>query len=293
VTGIHEERLELAGEGFQVLRAGRGPLVVVLHGFPDHPPTFAAVIDGLAAAGYEVAAPWLRGYAPSTSAGPYHVEQLADDVLALADALGHRRFAVLGHDWGALIGYALCARAPARLTAAVTMAVPHPRAFLASLGRSAQLARSWYMLAFQLPGAARLARARDLALLELLWRRWSPGFRLDAARRRALHDCLAASLPAPIEYYRAMLRPAGAVIRRIRNGDPLLAPLATPLLQLQGADDGCVAPAACRGQARWFRGPFAHEVLAGAGHFLQVEVPEIVVERTLGWLAVHDRRLRS
>jgi pimeloyl-ACP methyl ester carboxylesterase len=253
------------------------PLVIVLHGFPDHPPTFAPVIEALAAGGYHVVAPWLRGYAPSPLAGPFHVDRLADDVLDLATALGHERFALVGHDWGAVITYAACSRAPERVRAAVTMAVPHPLAFLRSIVTTGQLARSWYMLFFQLPGAPAVARARDLALIDRLWRRWSPGYRLAEDERGALHACLRASWPAPLLYYRSQWRWTPEAAR----------PLITPLLQLQGADDGCVAPSAARGQARYFAGPFEEVVLPGVGHFLQVEAPREVAARALAWLRAH------
>ena len=59
-------------------------------------------------------------------------------------------------------------------------------------------------------------------------------------------------------------------------------------MSLQGADDGCVAPSAARGQERFFTGPFEAEVIPGAGHFLQVEVPDLVAARTLDWFAAHD-----
>ncbi len=206
--------------------------MVFLHGFPDHPPTATGFLDELAAAGYEIVAPWMRGYAPSPLAGPYDGAQLGADAIAIADAVaGDRPVHLVGHDWGALVTYAACAIAPARFARAVAMAVPHPRAFVASLARTAQLARSWYMLAFQLPGAPAVARARDLALIDWLWRAWSPGFALPDEARAALHQCLAASLPAPIGYYRALLSLARArpgVARRPPDPPDHRADLAAP-----------------------------------------------------------------
>ncbi len=274
-----------AGGAFQALVAPRpgAPVVVFLHGFPDHPPTATGFLDELAAAGYEIVAPWMRGYAPSPLAGPYDGAQLGADAIAIADAVaGDRPVHLVGHDWGALATYAACAIAPARFARAVAMAVPHPRAFVASLARTAQLARSWYMLAFQLPGAPAVARARDLALIDWLWRAWSPGFALPDEARAALHQCLAASLPAPIGYYRALLSPR-ALARVLRAG-PLTRPITVPTLQLQGADDGCIAPSAARGQARFFTGPFRAEVVDGVGHFLHVEDPGAIAARVIPWL---------
>jgi pimeloyl-ACP methyl ester carboxylesterase len=280
------ERVRIAtteGE-FAALRAGRrgAPLVLVLHGFPDHPPTFAAVIEPIAAAGYDVVAPWLRGYGQSVAGGPYEPERLARDVLAITDACGDAPAFLVGHDWGAVITYAACAIAPARVRAAVTIAVPHPMAFLRSFVRTAQLARSWYMFAFQIPGVERLIAARDMKAIDLLWSRWSPGASLPAAARAALRADLAAHWPAPIDYYRDTARKARGGIR-----GPLTEAIEVPVLQLQGADDGCIAPSACRGQARWFRGDFREEVLPGVGHFAQVEAPARVADRAISWIASH------
>jgi pimeloyl-ACP methyl ester carboxylesterase len=279
-VAIVETSIELRSGRFRILSEGTGPLALVLHGFPDHPPTFARVIARLASAGYRVVAPWLRGYAPSPLEGPFDVDRVAADVLELATALGHDRFALVGHDWGAVITYHLCAIAPARVGAALTLAVPHPSAMLRALRGATQLARSWYMLLFQVPGAPYAAAARDFALIDLLWRRWSPGYRLDAEARRALHACLAASMPAPIEYYRA-------AARRMLRGVPAMPPLSTPVCYVHGADDGCIGTEVSRGQERWFAGPFAQEVIPGAGHFLQLEAPDVVAARADAWLGAH------
>lgn len=279
---IRRESIELPAGRFHLLRAGTGDrLAIVLHGFPDHPPSFEPLVRALAAGGLTVVAPWLRGYSPSTLEGPYDMERIAADVLELSTALGHDRFVVVGHDWGALATYTLCSTAPERVLAAVAMAVPHPRAVLGSFLTTGQLARSWYMLFFQLPGAPRAVRAGDFAFVDFLWRRWSPGVHLGGDARAALHACLAESMPAPVLYYRAMARSRpSAVPGRI----------VTPLLSLQGEDDGCVAPSAARGQERFFRGAFEAEVIPGAGHFLQVEVPERVAARALAWFETHAPR---
>src|SRR5256885_7546438 len=91
----------------------------------------------------------------------------------------------------------------------------------------------------QLQGADSLVRRRELALIDRLWRAWSPGFTLDSARRDELHACLKRSLPAPLEYYRAIVRPLTTLVDRVRKAE---AHIPTPLLQLHGHDDGCIGP---------------------------------------------------
>lgn len=272
--------------GFTALAAGDAgaPVVLVLHGFPDTPHTFAPLVEAVARAGYRVVAPWLRGYAPSPLAGPYHLDALAADAVAWADALSPARpVALVGHDWGAAITYAACARAPARFRAAVAMSVPHPAVFVRALATPAQLARSWYMLAFQLPGAVRCASLGDFALVDLLWRTWSPGYRLPAALRDELHATLRASWPAPLLYYRAMTRPPREAVARLRRRDRV----AVPTLYLHGATDGCIGPAVGDGAERYFTGGYRRELVAGAGHFLAAEAPRAVADRVIAWLDDH------
>src|SRR6185369_15602000 len=222
---------------FHALQGGDpdGQPTIVLHGFPDHPPTAKPFLAELGRRGRHVVAPWLRGYAPSPITGPFDFASLTSDVLALIDRWSPgRAVELIGHDWGALITYDACVTAPERIERAVTLAIPHPITFLSRLTRPAQLRRSWYMGLFQLPGSGWMVTARDLALIDHLWRQWSPSLSLDPALRAELHQDLRASMPAPIRYYREMLRPGMlAATRRLSQ------PITVPMLQLHGADDGC------------------------------------------------------
>src|SRR5438876_10960646 len=211
--------------------------LLFLHGFPDHPPTAVPFLEHLAET-HRVVAPWLRGYAPSPIVGPYDLDTLAADALALIDRLGGQ-VDLVGHDWGGEITYTVCAAAPSHVRRAVTLAIPHPATLIRSLAHSKQWKKSWYMGLFQLPGADYLVRRRELALIDRLWRSWSPSFTLNSARRDELHACLKRSLPAPLEYYRAIVRPLTTFVDRMRKAETHIA---TPLLQLHGSDDGCILP---------------------------------------------------
>ena len=133
--------------------------LLFLHGFPDHPPTAVPFLEHLAET-HRVVAPWLRGYAPSPIVGPYDLDTLAADALALIDRLGGQ-VDLVGHDWGGMITYTVCAAAPSHVRRAVTLAIPHPATFLRSLASSKQWKKSWYMGLFQLPGADYLVRRRE------------------------------------------------------------------------------------------------------------------------------------
>jgi pimeloyl-ACP methyl ester carboxylesterase len=270
---------------FHALAAGGvdRPTLLILHGFPDSPTTFQPLVGALAAAGYRAVAPWMRGYGPAPSSGPYTIESLADDVAACLDVLSPGVPArVLGHDWGAIATYAAGVGHQERIAAAVTLSVPHPFAFLRNL-HAQQLARSWYMLLFQLPGAAQLARTGDFAFIDRLWRRWSPGYRLAVEQRRGLHRDLAASWPAPLQYYRSLLRPARTAIARVGPGSEARRRIQVPTLYLHGADDGCVGVEVGLDAERHFAGPYRREVVNGAGHFLAAEAPEQIAERATAW----------
>ncbi len=259
------------------------PLLLLLHGFPDHPPSFTALAHLLERAGYRCVAPYLRGYAPSTLRGPCSLERLRDDALALLDQLAPEEPAVLlGHDWGALVTYAVCAAAPARVRRAVTLSVPTPLAFLRQLVTSGQLARSWYMLLFQPRLADALVARRDFAFVDRLWRRWSPALHLDERARAELHACLRASWPAPLAPYRALWAPRGLLARARELARWRIE---VPTLQVHGERDGCITPVPLARQRRTLVGVAEQQLLPGCGHFLQLEAPEELAHLVVRWLA--------
>jgi len=276
---VEHTTLPLDGGTFHALATTGGdrPLLF-LHGFPDHPPTAKPFFAELESRDHRVLAPWLRGYAPSPIEGPYDVETHVADVLAILDRWSpNAPVDVVGHDWGAIITYALCSQAASRIARAVTLAVPHPLTFMRQLRSPAQLRASWYMGLFQLPGSERIIKAREYRLIDRLWRRWSPGFQLDADQRKELHACLDASKLGPIAYYRALLKTSRADIKRSAQ------PIAVPLLALHGEQDGCVLPPTLDDRKR-FAGPYQRDIVAGVGHFLHIEAPAEIAERVSGWL---------
>lgn len=184
---------------------------------------------------------------------------------------------LIGHDWGALVTYDACVTAPQRIQRAVALAILHPLTFMGRMTSPAQLRRSWYMGLFQLPGSGWIATARDLALIDYLWQQWSPGFTLVPALKQELHEHLRASMPAPLKYYRAMMRPGmiGATRR-------MLQPITVPLLQLHGANDGCILPVQANDGHR-FAAQRTREVIPDLGHFLHIEAPEAIAQRIEAW----------
>jgi pimeloyl-ACP methyl ester carboxylesterase len=262
---------------------GEGPLVLCVHGFPDDASTFRAQVPALVAAGFRVACPTIRGYAPSAvpDSGRYDPEALGRDLVALAERYGGGKpVRLVGHDWGAIAAFSAAALAPERFSHLCTMAVPHAAA-LARAFSAAQARRSWYIGLFQLP---RLAEARleadDFALVDRLWRDWSPGYAATADELRTVKEGLRGRSRAALGYYRALRSPGGAMTRSRRL---LFARVQVPSLHLHGADDGCVGVECAQGAERWYDASYALRVVDGAGHFLQRERADMVTRELLGF----------
>jgi pimeloyl-ACP methyl ester carboxylesterase len=132
-----------------------GRPVMLLHGFPDFWMGWRRQADALASAGYRVIIPDQRGYNSSDKPRgikEYTLHKLVGDVVALADALGHARFHLVGHDWGGIVAWATAAIVPHRLEKLVILNAPHPGVLLAhSLQSPTQFLRSSYVAFFQIP----------------------------------------------------------------------------------------------------------------------------------------------
>ena len=118
---------------------GDGELVLLLHGFPQTKFAYRAQLPGLAEAGYRAVAVDQRGYSPNarpTGVEAYHTDNLTADVLRIADALGAKRFHLVGHDFGAVIGWQVAARHPDRLATYTSLSVGHPIAYVDSYGEA-------------------------------------------------------------------------------------------------------------------------------------------------------------
>ena len=155
------------GVGLDVAVGGDGPLVVLLHGFPELASTWRHQVGPLVAAGHTVAVPDQRGYGRSdrpADIAAYEAGLLAADVRAIAAALGARRYAVAGHDWGALVAWRVAQEAPAEVAGVAGLSVPFsPRPPLppTQLFRALFPDRFFYMLHFQRPGAVEAEFAED------------------------------------------------------------------------------------------------------------------------------------
>ena len=271
-----------------------GRLMLCLHGFPDSAHGWRRVAPLLAAAGYRVVAPFMRGYAPSgvPADGNYHVGALVSDVLDLYDALGGGPDAVLvGHDWGAFASNAVAAYPNSPFDSVVSMSIP-PLAAMSqatfSAARTArmgliQLRMSWYVMYFQLPGLPERTLHR---VIPRLWRDWSPPG-ADVADDVAITLAAlptAAHRAAAIGYYRALVRPGRIGAPYAEFGRYLHELPCAPILYLHGTDDGAMQVGYTEQLLHALPAGSAVQTIDGAGHFLQIDRPNEVAVAILDYV---------
>jgi pimeloyl-ACP methyl ester carboxylesterase len=264
--------VEARGLRFAYVEEGVGPLVLLVHGFPDTLHTWDTVRPALAQAGYRAVSPNTRGYWPTAipTDGMYDVGTLGGDVLALIEALGARQAIIVGHDWGASAAYTAAIMDPERVRFLVTVAIPHPASVVPS-PRLLWAVRHFF--AFQSRKAEARTRAHDFAYVDELVQRWSPAWKVPTDETRPVKEAFAkpGCLEAALGYYRALsLRPSASQRRRITVSSVVFS----------GADDGVLRREDYERAARWHEGP--HEIVhMPGGHFLHREHPERFIAELL------------
>lgn len=260
-----------------------GPLVVLLHGFPEFWYAWRHQIDALSAAGYRVLAPDQRGYHLSDKPpgrDAYTIDRLAADVVGLIAAQGRDSAAVIGHDWGAGVAWWLALRHPSWLDRLAILNVPHPAVMLKHLRDDpAQMLRSWYILFFQLPRLPEALLGADnfagLARALLGSAREGTFSASDLARYRAAW-AQPGALSAMLNWYRAAARRLP-----LPPGDPRVA---MPTLVLWGARDVALSRAmAAESVAYCDQGRL--ELFEEATHWVQHDEPARVNALLLAFLA--------
>jgi pimeloyl-ACP methyl ester carboxylesterase len=241
-------------------------------------------MPSLVDAGYRVAAPFMRGYAPTEipADGRYDPGALADDVAGLIDTLndGEPAF-VVGHDWGAMATYGVVGLHPEKVRRAVTIAIGHPGGVTRVLERPDVLHHIFHFWLFQIPGFSEQAvRNNDFAMIDYLWKLWSPGFE-DADHVKRVKETMGQPgvVEASLGYYRAMLT--------FPLTHPELAqkvqfqPATVPTLTVHGGHD---LAALSEDDSQFFAAEHRVEIVGDAGHFVQREQPEALTRLIVDWL---------
>ncbi|MCB9595271.1 MAG: alpha/beta hydrolase [Sandaracinaceae bacterium] len=277
-TGEADELRYVKANGlrFAYLEAGEGPLALLVHGFPDTPHGFRELVPALVSAGYRVVAPYTRGYAPTEipATRVTRIDELATDVLALVEALGHRSCVLVGHDWGAATAYLAAAKEPSRVEKLVTIGIPHPAALEPSL-RTLWVGR--HFIDFKIPGAVSRVARDDLSHIDRLYRRWSPTWRFGPEETAPVKASFAdrASLDAALGYYRGF--------SPRERSEALRGKIRVPTLAVAGLDDPAIGVDAYEKARRKFSADYRVAALPG-GHFVHRECPVAFRDAVLDFL---------
>ena len=262
------------GVRLHYVECGSGPLVILLHGFPEFWYAWRYQIPALAAAGYRVIALDQRGYNLSDKpkgVRHYRLDSLLDDVLSIIRHAGEQSAVVVGHDWGGAVAWNFAMRHPQAVEKLIVLNAPHPQRFLEELLTFSQFCKSWYMALFQLPWLPEmLIRAGDYAGLERTLRNdpVHPGAFGEAdiaLYKQAISQ--PGALTATINYYRALFRVNPVGYKRT------ITRIDVPTLLIWGEQDRFVPLA--NGRAYETNLPKAAlKVLPGVGHSAILEAPE-------------------
>lgn len=264
---------------------GEGDLVILLHGFPEFWYSWRYQIPALARH-FKVVVPDLRGYNDSDKPEHgYDIDTLASDIIGLIKNLGYRRAHIVGHDWGGVIAWHLAQKFPEYLNRLVVLNAPPPQHFFQELlGNLDQLRRSWYILAFQIPGLPEWLIQQNLSGLLEEW------FQKQAIRKGAFSSETlriyqkalekAGTLTAALNHYRQFISPQ----TWWRSWQRLSLPVTVPTLVLWGQEDAILSPALTEGLERVIQAPWRLKLIPECGHWIQQEVPATVNRELLAFL---------
>jgi pimeloyl-ACP methyl ester carboxylesterase len=281
--------LSANGQRFHVAETGSGPLVLLLHGFPEFWWSWRFQLVALADAGFRAVAPDLRGYGASDKPPRgYDGFTLSSDVAGMVRALGEECAVVVGHDWGGFLAWCIGALHPSVVSRLVVVAMPHPLRLRAALltDLRGQLAASRHVLAFQRPWIPERQLVRDdAAYVGEVLRAWAgPGWP-DAESERRCREAM--RIPgvahSALEYFRWLVRslprPDG-----LRFAARLRTPVRVPTLQLHGRLDSCLLPRSALGSGRYVEAAYTWRLFEDAGHFPHEEDRASFDKELLHWL---------
>jgi pimeloyl-ACP methyl ester carboxylesterase len=260
-----------------------GPLVLLLHGFPESRHSWREALPVLAAAGYRCVAPDQRGYSPGARPDPadlsnYAFDKLVNDALEIAAAAGAegKRFHLVGHDWGGQVSWGVANAHPGRLASLCVLSRPHPQSFRRALANpnGEQKHRSRHHSKFLEPETGAL-------LIEDNARRLREGLFGQDVSTAAIEDHVAVlgtrpAIEAALAWYRS---------NKGLSGD--FGPIKVPTLYIWGDADATVGPDAAKGTAEFVTAAYAMEVLPGVGHFVMDQAPARATELILLHLKRH------
>ena len=285
---VDTARLRIA---FDQSGASSGLPLFLLHGWPDAPESWSRTAPLLKDYGFRLITPYLRGTHPTefrSAAIPRFAGAvaMAQDVIDLADRLGIDRFAVIGHDWGARIGYTLAALFAERVHALAALGLAYQPRGEFPLGSLAQSRQFWYQFFQCTDAGAQAVRDNPVAFARMQWETWSPtGWFTEAdfreVRQHFVHPDWA---EVTLNAYRSRYLKGDTVDHAYDDLQETLKAteqINVPTLLIQGASDSCDLPSGAEGKEQFFRKSYERLLLEGVGHFPHREAPEAVAAAIL------------
>lgn len=271
-------RIPTAGK-FDAISAGPqdGRPVLFLHGFPEAALQWTDQLAVLGGADCHAVAVDQRGYSPGVrpeSVPDYRLDELVGDVVAIADQLGWHRFDLVGHDWGAVVAWAVAAANPGRVRTLTAVSIPHPDAFRDALREDAdQQQRSAYMQAFRSSDVERTLLADDARKLRRIFEFKISEHHLTEYVRRLSEP---GALTAALNWYRA------------NRSFPTVGPVSVPTLYVWSTEDVAVGSTAVLAAGDHVTGPYRFEMLEDVSHWIPEEAPTALNRFLLEHLLAHQ-----
>ncbi len=290
MTTINHGYANVNGIRLHYAEAGKGDLVLLLHGFPEFWYSWRHQIEALASR-FHVVAPDMRGANLTDkplSAADYTIDLLVQDVIGLIDFFGAQKAAIVGHDWGASVAWAIAQKYPERVSKLAALQVPPAPVWRANMtGR--QFLRSWYMLFFQLPKVPEfLLSKNDFEAIRKV-------FKESVGRKNTFSDEDIAryvealrqpgALTAAVNYYRGNIRRlVSRMNKRGAKSDLAKGRVRVPTLFIFGEQDHAVLPATVRNVRGFIDAPYFELRIPDSGHWVQNEAADEVNEALLKFL---------
>jgi len=285
----HHRFVSANGARFHVAEMGEGPMVLLMHGFPQFWYAWRHQLAAIADAGWRAVAMDLRGYGASDKPPRgYDTYTATADAASVIRSLGEDDAIVVGHGLGGFVAWSMPSLQPGVTRAIGSLSMPHPRVIRrASFTDRKQRHASRYLLDLQRPFGPERELTRDHAYVAEILRAWASPFGEYPTPEDVTRYGDAMSLPfvahSAAEHYRwfgrSQLRQDGPLFNRRVRGL-----IEQPVLHLQGTEDGCVLAGATGGSGDYVSGPYTFQVVDGAGHFLPEEAPERVSAAVVDWL---------
>lgn len=255
---------------------GQGPLVVLIHGFPDFWYSWRHQMRALADANYRVAAVDLRGYNGSDKpkgVDAYAMPLLVDDIAAVVKAEKAEKAVIVGHDWGGAIAWNVAMRKPELTRLLIICNLPHPAGIAREIATNPQQKKnSEYAFNFQKPDAHKLLTAERLA-------QWVTD---PAARGRYVEAFNKSDFEAMLNYYKANYPKPDAAPPADQTPFPKVK---VPVLMFHGLEDQALLPGALNGTWEWVEQDLTLVTIPGASHFVQQDAAPIVSQTMVDWLS--------